>query len=337
MQYLKQFNESYSWNKLTVNDIFNLIDFADFKNLYPDYDNNDSDYDMDEYFFNSKEQAENYANEILDIFNNFPNEITIYRSIRVKSVDDIWWDNLGDHWSFDKESAINFAKNQVQGNYLLIGKIKAEDVDWESTVSNYIHFSGNYDSYDENELTVNGFKVYDVTAEKILKNESNFNRNISPEISHKVYNWNGYKRYEYEFLFNSLNIAVQFTQDKMYNTSYWERSYGVMENGEISDDQLGLGVKDTLDLVSIVSDITATFLDKQIDILLINHKNMRNENIITDKLNKRAKLNYNFLKNKIPNNYTISYYSNGRNYITCIITKKNVIITNLTRNSTKII
>ena len=84
------------------------------------------------------------------------------------SIGDIdFYEYLGDSWSFDRQSAINFANNQARGNVLLTAKINQIDVDWKSSIDHYINFSGNYDGYDENELKVNGFKVYDVETELI--------------------------------------------------------------------------------------------------------------------------------------------------------------------------
>ena len=166
MRYIKYFKENFEWKQLNIEDIFDCIDYFDsYKDLYPGY-SEDRDF-TNEYMFDTKEKAILYANEILNIFNNFPPIVDVYRSIYAKNKSDIDLEYTGDHWSFDRESAINFAKNHAHGNYLLIGKIKAEDIDWKTSVKNFTRMSQNYDEYDENELVVNGFKVFNITIEDI--------------------------------------------------------------------------------------------------------------------------------------------------------------------------
>ncbi len=171
-----------------------------------------------------------------------------------------------------------------------------------------------------------------------LTNEMNFNRNSNINIVYSSSDTYGYKRHNYEFVFNNNSYKVYFVLRRVYNISYWERAYGKMEaSGDIYDRELNLNINQILDLLSIVSKITIDFVeDKQPDILVINHRNMNNEIVVPDnQLNKRAKMNCRFLKNKIPNNYTLSYYSNNNLEekevcaTTCIIYKKGVDINTL--------
>jgi len=157
---------------MRTEDVFELIEYHDsYKNLYPNYDNNDSDYESDyddEYYYDTIEDAYKDVNDTLDMFNSLPNPIPIYRTIKVKSIDDINYDVLGDSWSFDKDSAINFASNQAMGNVLLSAKTKFDNVDWEKTLQLYYQFSGGYDGYDENEINIiDTDDVFDIKAEKI--------------------------------------------------------------------------------------------------------------------------------------------------------------------------
>jgi hypothetical protein len=81
---------------------------------------------------------------------------------------DINFDYLGDSWSFDKQSAINFAKNQAGGNILLIAKTKFDNVDWNNTVKLWYQFSKTFDGYDENEINIiDSDEIFDVKTEKI--------------------------------------------------------------------------------------------------------------------------------------------------------------------------
>ena len=170
MKYLKSFNETFendNINEFTIDDVFSLIDYSEYKNLYPNYLNDDNEY-SDDYKFDSKEQAYSYANNILDIFNSFDDVIIIYRCIHVNKLEDIDYSHLGDCWSFEKSSALEFGSHN-NSNVLLIGKIKHKDVNWKESIKCYIQMSGNYSSDDENELNVNCFEVFDVKIEILNK------------------------------------------------------------------------------------------------------------------------------------------------------------------------
>jgi len=106
-------NSKYFLNiGLKTEDVFDMIEYHDaYRDLYPNY-SDDNEYE-EEYYFPTKEDAYNDVNETLEFFNSLPNPIPIYRSIKVKSIKEINFDYLGDSWSFDKQSAINFAKNQA--------------------------------------------------------------------------------------------------------------------------------------------------------------------------------------------------------------------------------
>ena len=80
MRYIKYFKENFEWKQLNIEDIFDCIDYFDsYKDLYPGY-SEDRDF-TNEYMFDTKEKAILYANEILNIFNNFPPIVDVYRSI----------------------------------------------------------------------------------------------------------------------------------------------------------------------------------------------------------------------------------------------------------------
>ena len=152
---------------LKTEEVFDMIEYHDsYRDLYPNY-SNENEYEND-YYFPTMQDAYNDVNETLEFFNTLPNPIPIYRSIKVKSMDDINYDWLGDSWSFDKKSAINFAKNQADGNVLLIGKTKFDNVAWNNTVKLWYLFSRTYDGYDENEINIiDSDKIFDIKTEKI--------------------------------------------------------------------------------------------------------------------------------------------------------------------------
>lgn len=121
-------------------------------------------YDSD---FDTKEQALLYAEDVLDLFQGFDNPFPIYRTIALGKWADLDKEDLGNHWSFERESAINFAKYNAGGNVLISGMIRKEDVDWELTIKLYKEFSGSYTDSDENEIYVpDTSKVFDVNVEQ---------------------------------------------------------------------------------------------------------------------------------------------------------------------------
>lgn len=163
------FTNSVYFNKIKMytEDVFELIPFHDsYRDLYPGYDF-ENEYE-DDYFFESREVAYSHVNHVLSIFDELPNPIPIYRTIRVNKVDDIDYDNLGESWSFERESAINFAKNHALGNVLISGYAKFDNVDWKETVKLYFNFSGGYDGYDENEIRIiDSDDIFNIKVEKI--------------------------------------------------------------------------------------------------------------------------------------------------------------------------
>lgn len=170
-------NEDLSINKpqskyfgdigLRTEDVFDMIGYHDsYRDLYPNY-SDENEFEED-YYFSTIEDAYDDANETLEFFNTLPKPIQVYRSIKVKSMNDIDFKYLGDSWSFDKQSAISFAKNQSRGNVLLLGKTNFDNVDWNKTLEVYYQFSRTYDGYDENDINIiNSDEMFDVETEKI--------------------------------------------------------------------------------------------------------------------------------------------------------------------------
>jgi hypothetical protein len=154
---------------LSTEDVFDLIYYYDtYRDLYPGY-SDDNEYE-EEYYYPTMDDAYNEVNNTLEFFNELPEPLTIYRSIKVKSLDDIDYENLGESWSYDKQSAINFAYNQAGGNVLLVGKTNFENINWEETLRLYFEFSNGYDTYNEDEIRViDSDKIFDIEADKIKK------------------------------------------------------------------------------------------------------------------------------------------------------------------------
>lgn len=152
---------------LNSEDVFDMIDYHNsYRDLYPNF-SDENEYE-DDYYFTTIFDAYKDVNEILNFFNSLPNPITIYRSILVKSIEDINYDYLGDSWSFDKQSAINFAENEAGGNVLLIGKTNFDNVDWKNTIKLFYEFSRTLDGYEENEINIiDSDEIFDIKIEKI--------------------------------------------------------------------------------------------------------------------------------------------------------------------------
>lgn len=161
-------NQSKYFSNIGMNTeyAFDLIDYFDnYKDLYPNY-SEDSEYN-DDYFYNSVEEAYEQVNDILEFFDSLPNPIPIYRTIKVKSIDNIDYNDLGESWSYEKESAINFAKNNNNGNYLISGKTYFNNIDWKNTIKLYFLFSADViDDSSEDEINIiNSDDVFDIEVE----------------------------------------------------------------------------------------------------------------------------------------------------------------------------
>lgn len=139
--------------KFTIDTIADNLDYSSFSDLYPGYSNDIGDTDRsDDYYFSSKEKFDSYANDVIDLFDSFPDEFPVYRSIKVKSEEDIDMDDLGESWSFDLESARRFGHGNGS-NILLSATVTRDNIDWYESMHRYLIFSpGDYD--DENEIVV---------------------------------------------------------------------------------------------------------------------------------------------------------------------------------------
>jgi hypothetical protein len=91
--------------------------------------------------------------------------IDIYRVIETTKIN---FRMVGNCWSFEKDSAIMFGKQNLSGKnpvQLLQGKVKPGNVDWDATIDAYavMSFGQLGDSYAENELYIpDGNIIYDI-------------------------------------------------------------------------------------------------------------------------------------------------------------------------------
>ena len=148
------------------------------------------------------------------------------------------------------------------------------------------------------------------------------------------------------FYIDDIKYIIQFTEITKNDLTYYDMSYGVDNNGEIDYNELNLGVIALVQLLKKVAKLTSEFLIKyKPEILCIEHKDMNNEDFVPDdKLNKRARSNYRFINNLIPDNYILSYWSNNNIFqteddvcsTTCIIYRKDINIEPLVEHKIKI-
>lgn len=157
-----------------VDDLFDMLEWRDsYRNLYPNYkDDEDVNVYSNEYYFESKEQAEEFAEDVYDFFDGLPNPIPLFRTIESKGGIDVLEEPYGEHWSVYKDSAIDFGKRNfgTENLYLLKGFVKPSNIDWWNTVGNYVRFSLSMTDEDEFEVFVpyDGKMVFDTKIKKVV-------------------------------------------------------------------------------------------------------------------------------------------------------------------------
>lgn len=135
---------------------------------------------------------------------------------------------------------------------------------------------------------------------------------------------------DYSFIFMDIEFSVSFMYIDVSSVPHWQRDYGLKKYTDNRYQELKLSPNKLVELVSIVNYITTEFIEAiKPKVLMITHINMNNESNI-DGMNKRAKMNYRFLKNSIPSDYKISYYS-AENTI-CYIYNKSIDIAPLVKH-----
>jgi len=153
MRHLKTWRLFESWKpKFDRQTIWDAIEWHDsYRDLFPGY-GNEQDF-SDEYYFDSRGDAEQFADNVIDTFDSLPDPIPVYRAIKADSEEDIDLDDPGESWSFERESAIEFGSHNFS-NYLLTAEVSKQDVNWAGTIKAYAIFSGGYSSEDENEIVI---------------------------------------------------------------------------------------------------------------------------------------------------------------------------------------
>jgi len=120
-------------------DVYPGFNFYDRYNPVVDYEYEEGE----EYLFKTKEEAEEYAKSVVDIFNSLPNPIRVYRWIYLEEEDDFIPEDLGEFWTYHP------TLTQAFGNTRLKGTIDTKDVDWRETLIRIGEWIG-----DENEIFI---------------------------------------------------------------------------------------------------------------------------------------------------------------------------------------
>ena len=115
------------------------------------------------------------------------------------------------------------------------------------------------------------------------------------DLSNRNITFDKIKEGSYEFTTDDLTYRVDFIPylTEEYK-SCWARQYDLKTNKEIGFYQSN---KNPFKILSTVTEITKDFLEeKDVEVLIIMHALMENEVCPIDKLNKRARINYQYLK-----------------------------------------
>jgi hypothetical protein len=172
MRHLKLYEEFINEDiKLSRGDVFSKIEWeSSSRDLYPGYDPRNENPDLEEYWFETKEKAEQYADLLIGILEGLPDPVPIYRAVKAEKIEDVdVTDYPGESWSFDLSSALQFGRHNGS-NFMMSAKVGKKDVNWAGTIKAYVLFSGGGDVDDENEIVVDDQSaIKDIKVEPITK------------------------------------------------------------------------------------------------------------------------------------------------------------------------
>lgn len=144
------------------------------------------------------QEHEDDFESVVDFCNNLKFPLKVYRGLLWKDKSQVDIDNLGVHWTIDK----NFI-NRNGFETIIVGEVNEDDVDWKNTQHTYIYYSANKTNK-ENEIWLkknakpHNVKIYDI--EEFNKNES-LNEEVKKDIldalddefgQEDVYMWSTY-------------------------------------------------------------------------------------------------------------------------------------------------
>jgi hypothetical protein len=135
--------------------IYDAIEWHDNnRDLYPGYSpETDINEYSDEYYFDTREKAEYYADSLISMLDGLPDPIPLFRAVEADSAEDVDLESPGESWSCERSSAYHFGLHNGS-NFMITGKIRKEYVNWHGTIKAYVLFSNGGDVDDENEIVV---------------------------------------------------------------------------------------------------------------------------------------------------------------------------------------
>lgn len=155
MRYIKLFENFDVYDIGNPEDYYDIIEseFSDYPCVWWE---DGCGYDEDECRFASREEFTKYVSEIFDIFDGLDNPVKVFRVVGADSEEDIDKTMIGEHWSFMKESALNFEGYNIDGDnvFLIEAEIEKKYIDWEQTIKLYTQFSGGFSDQDEDEIFI---------------------------------------------------------------------------------------------------------------------------------------------------------------------------------------
>lgn len=110
----------------------------------------------------------NQVDNILDMLNSFNNPFKIFRVIFLDKLKKINFSDLGESWSFDRDSSIEFGNNNLnkKPNIIFEGMIYYDNVDWKESFKRYCFNS--LGEFSEDEIVVkNTNKIKNLKIKKL--------------------------------------------------------------------------------------------------------------------------------------------------------------------------
>jgi hypothetical protein len=91
----------------------------------------------------AQEKALLYSQKYNETIKN-PN-VVLYRAIKILSLDDIDWESIGTHWSFNKKNAGTYGEmyqNVLKKGFdvILTGIANTKDIDWEYSFTSFMYY-----------------------------------------------------------------------------------------------------------------------------------------------------------------------------------------------------
>jgi hypothetical protein len=164
--------------------------------------------------------------ETLNKLNNLKFPLTIYRALSIDNTDQINYNNLGNHWTFDKNSAEPYYGDYPNGVIILEGKVLLQDIDIITTIAYNMLIPH------ENEIYVTN--PHNIKQVKIFSEIKKLNESKQVGI---LYHWTKLKNLKKIIETNRLNTsyAGHGTFDYVSTTRSKDKSqFGISEQSDVA-------------------------------------------------------------------------------------------------------